>query len=488
MNVRSNVVFVLLVAMLAGLLFLAATRERAPHAAPAVKHEEAPTDAAARTDAVAFKPDASGADTETGTPRDAGVPVLGRPMRVVALGWDMLAPGIVANGNHATGEKGAFEAANLEVHLRHADAMSDVEVQLARGGVDESGADVAIVPLPAFAAAFERLRALEPEAFLLVGWSRGHEAILGGKGASLARPRDLRPGDEVHVATGHGEAATGFALLLLDAVGISPEHVRLVNDPHGADFSAVVRPFGLESSRDTPNKLLVSTADATQAVPIVAVAPHGLIEAHGQALAAWSKAWFQGVSRLRKDVPAAARLVALESGAPEASQLLESLGLSDLALVQGNARALGLSGRSAVTLQALFQRYLRLWRGVGAITVPAPDAAPVTTNVLAAVVRSDPSLASSTPDVTQSGIASGPPLLAERIVDPKVDEPTLVDGMGFLAGVFEKAVVRVTTRNPALARSAVEASYGRFDVVQGRLVVGTAPTASAALLEVVVSP
>ncbi len=481
MNVRSNVVFVLLVAMLGGLLVLAVTRDRTRHLAPAF-HPEVVADAGGpRADAHA----AAEAGVEAGgahEAKDAGSK-LGRAMRVVAVGWEVLAPGIVANAGRNPGEGSAFTAAGLEVHLRESDDMSDVESQLARGGADENGADVAIVPLPAFAASFERLRALEPEVFLVVGWSRGHEAILGGKGASLGK---AKTGEEVRVATGHGDAATGFSLLALDLAGMPPPRLRLVNDPKGADFAAVTRPFALETARDAPNKLLLSTADATQAVPLVAVAPHGLVEAHGDALEAWSKVWLDGVSRLHKDVPAAARLVAQEAGAPEAAALLERLGLADLATVRANARALGLAGRSAVTIPALFQRYLRLWREAGAVTVPAPETPPVTTLVLAALARRESSSGGPGSEPSASGGSNGSVLLAQRFADPKVDEATLVEAIGFLAGIFDRATIRVSTRAPALGKAAVESAYGRYDVAQGRVVSGTTPTAGAsALLEVI---
>ncbi len=310
---------------------------------------------------------------------------------------------------------------------------------------------------------------------------------------------------ETRLATGHGEAATGFSLLVLDAAGIPAGRVRLVNDAHrdgGAQFAAVTRPLTLETSGDAPNKILLTTADAPQAVPLVAVAPHGLIESHGDVLKAWSKAWIEGAAHLRKDVPTGARLVAQESGAPEASTLLERLGQIESATVHANARALGLSGRSAVTVPVLFQRYLRLWRDVGAISIPLPETAPISTSVFAALVRSDPSLADSAPgEAVRNGVFATV-LLASRVADTKVegaspaapghgqdlDESTLVESIGFLADTFERAEIRVSARAPGLAKAAVESAYGRFDIAAGRLLTGSAPQGSGALLEVLVGP
>jgi hypothetical protein len=484
--VRTKIVFVLLVAMLGGLVFFAASRERAPRAVPPE----------IKTAAVDAGPAEAGSDLgEAGaaaaTANDAG-PALGRPLRVAAVGWETAAAGIVANGGRAPGAKSSFTAAGVDVYLRATDSMAEVEALLARGGADEEGADVAIVPLPALVAAYERLRALEPEAFLVVGWSRGREAIVGAKDASLVKPPPGRgrETDEVRLATGHGDAATGFSLFVLDAAGMPPARVRLVNDTKGAQYAAVTRPLALETSGDAPNKLLLTTADATQTLPIVAVAPHGLIEAHGRLLATWCKVWLDGLERLRKDVPSAARQVTQEAGAPEASALLERLGQIEPATVRANARALGLSGRSAVTLPALFQHYFRLWREVGAVSVPPPDKAPIDTSVFASLVRGDRSLAEGGPsDPPRSVPADASVLLVHRFADAKVDEAALAASIGLLAGAFDRAAIRVSARAPGLASSAIEAAYGRFDIAQGRLLTGNAPPAGAsAAVEVLAGP
>jgi hypothetical protein len=491
-NVRSNIVFVLLLSMLGALVFFAVTRERTPHAAPAAAPGPGAADAEAADAGVESGVEAlEGSASATRAEAKDGGTTLDHPLRVVAMGWEVLAAGVVANGGRSPDGKSAFAAAHVEVRLRAADAMSDVEAQLARGGADEGGADVAIVPLPSFAASYERLRALEPEAFLVVGWSRGREAIVGATEASLVKAPKAQPGDEVRLATGHGDAATAFSLFVLDTAGIPPARVRLVNDPKGAQFAAATRPLPLETSADAPNKLLLTTADAPLAVPLVAVAPHGLIETQGDLLKTWCKIWLEGLERLRKDVPAAARLVTQEPGAPEASALLERHGQIEPATVSANARALGLSGRSAVTLPVLFQRYFRLWREIGALSVPAPDTAPVATSVFSALVRSDPALA----ERPAAEPARNPPakpsvLLVHRIADAKVDEDALVADVGFLASVFDRGALRVSTRPAALAKSAIEDAYGRFDIASGRLLAGAAPRAGGApaAIEVLVGP
>ncbi len=48
-------------------------------------------------------------------------------------------------------------------------------------------------------------------------------------------------------------------------------------------------------------------------------------------------------------------------------------------------RLAGLSGRSAVSLELLFQRNWALWREVGVLSTPAPEHAPLANSVVARV-------------------------------------------------------------------------------------------------------
>jgi hypothetical protein len=158
----------------------------------------------------------------------------------------------------------------------------------------------------------------------------------------------------------------------------------------------------------------------------------------------------------------------------------------------------GLSGRGAVTLEALFNHSWRLWRATGLLATPAPEAAPVNTAIVAALVRSDPSLA-------QAPAANGKPkpatdkgrlLLVARVGDPKLDEPALLATIGLLAGVFERAALRVSVRSAAgggvdaaRTKKVIESAQGQFDLAPGRLLPGTKPVDKAtAVVEVVEAP
>jgi hypothetical protein len=122
--------------------------------------------------------------------------------------------------------------------------------------------------------------------------------------------------------------------------------------------------------------------------------------------------------------------------------------------------------------------------------VPAPDTAPVATSVFSALVRRDPALTQgSSTEPSRSPPAKPSVLLVHRVADAKVDEDALVADVGFLAGVFDRAALRVSARPAALAKSAVESAYGRFEIAPGRLLTGAAPAGVApAAIEVLVGP
>ena len=162
-----------------------------------------------------------------------------------------------------------------------------------------------MLPLPAFVASFERLRALEPRAFLVLGFSHGREEVHATAGALLKPPAGT---DEVKlVALGPAtatdqavraigsESATLLGLFALDQLGVAPSRIRFVApsapDAKGAAFAAVV--MGAPDERPRA----FSTADASRLVPIVAVAPKALLDSNEKAVREWSKAWLDGLAR-----------------------------------------------------------------------------------------------------------------------------------------------------------------------------------------------
>ncbi len=241
--------------------------------------------------------------------------------------------------------------------------------------------------------------------------------------------------------------------------------------------------------------LLLTTADAPRLVPYVAVAPRGFIEQRSRALSAWAGAWLAGSRKLTRDPPGGARTVSSTKGAPEPISLLQTLGQSTPATLADNVRAMGLSGRSAVTLDRLFQRSWTLWRGASLLATPAPDQAPVSTGVVSSLARAEPSEAAGGDDEKPRDVGPSPKtLITYRQPDGKLDEAALIANAGLLAGVFERAPLRIAVNaggsvDKAKTKKMIDDATGRFGLSQGRLVAATkAIPGAAATIEVLTAP
>jgi hypothetical protein len=397
--------------------------------------------------------------------------------------------------------------------------LEAVEARLARGGSDPVGADVAILPLPAFVVAYERLRALEPRAFMIVGFSRGREEVHAASGALLKSPPG---GDEVKlVAFGPAtageatakasgtESATVLGLFALDLLGVAPARVRFVApaaaDAKSALFSAIAR--GAADDR----KLALSTADASRLVPIVAVAPKALLDASEPKMRELARAWLEGLGRAGKDASSVARRLANKEalplgagvgGAPEAIALLERLGQVEAATLAQQSSYFGASAKGPVTLATLTQRTWSLARAAGLTTSAAPEALPIDARIATALAPSSTSSPRAT-DVDAGGTDAGAgtgafaplptgatPLVLYRAVEAQADAASVAAQIGFLSGIFEHAAFRVTAKGgEKAARAIANAARERFDLPASRLATGTGEPAGAfAAVEILALP
>jgi hypothetical protein len=490
--VRVKIVFGLLLVLFAGYGFMLATRERTPHEAPALPTASASASAPIASASAPLPSASASAPAADGGPAK----LMDRPLRVVALGWDLAAPAVLANGGLDGAPTSDFAAAGVDVRVAPVESLGSVESALARGGADKDGADVAVIPFCSLVSSYEQIRALSPEAFFVVGFSRGREAIVSTK--------DTLPGAEVDPKKGismigaAGEPATFVGLFALDANGVPPSAVRLVAagaaKPDDPPLAAVDR--GLIPADGARRNILLTTADASRLVPFVAVAQHGLVEKHGAALAAFARVWLDGAKKLADDPPAAARQIANATSAPEPIALLKRLGDVTPASLADNARLVRLSGRGALSLEALFQESWRLWRGAGVLATPAPEAVPVSASVIATLVRNNPSLA--TPPKT-AGKAAPPnadalkALLTFKQPEGKLDEPALLSQAAMLADVFERSPVRVEVVkaggvDAAATKKLIEGVEQRFDVTPGRFVAGKKAPKAAGAVEILAAP
>ena len=488
MVVRRTFVLVSLVGMLGATMAMGHTRMRDVDAAP-----PSPTPA--------HEPDVSIAEAEpaatpkTSTPEQPNRPVYDAPLvgpdpaplRVVGLGWEILAPGILANDGATPGPSSHFEEVGLTVTFDAVTDVEDLQRRLGRGGHDEAGADIALLPYPEFVAAYERLRALSPQVFFVVGWSRGRDVVLAERPDALQRP----VGKDVVLEGAPGRASTLLGLFALDRAGVPMQHVTLHEPAPASDGSprarrsttlqAVQRSHANPSALDA-RKLVLSTAEATHLVPIVAVAPAGQLERRHAAMVAWSRGWLHGVDMVHADPTHAARRVAESEHAPEVVDLIDGLGWIAFASVGDNARMSGLAGRSALHLDTLFARTWDLWRSVGVLTTPAPELAPLRTEVVAEVAVRDDGRHHAAPERTDTvPRASAQPLLVvplELDLSDMAAEHDLQTEMAFLAAVFSRSELRLAiARNPRAAQRLATRARERHGLRQDRIVTERRPRA-----------
>jgi hypothetical protein len=403
-------------------------------------------------------------------------PALKRTLRTVALGWEWLAPGVIANDGGTAGTASAYKTAGLDASFSNASSVDDIASALAKGGGEAGGADIAILPLASYVASYERLRALSPEIVFVVGWSRGREAMFGGDQAALTK---LPATGQIKLVAQPAQPETFLALFVMDLAGVQASRVEVVDkDPKA--LTAVFR----NGKPKPPGKLLITSADTPRLMPIVAVAPHGFVEAHTAELETWGKVWLTGVKRLDADVPAGGRQVAAISGAPPVLQIIEALGQVEFASLRENAGALGLSGRGAVTLDQIFKTTWRIWRDNGVITTPPPEAVPLSTAMVASLVRADPTAVADSPRPrTASDDAKRPEVLlvvrATPGKDPsKLDAESFVTQIGWLAGVFDRLPLRIDVRDDAkTAQLLAEMARDRYGLRPAQLSSAKKPPA-----------
>lgn len=476
---RKNLVFALLLVLLVALvasLWVGASRTRAvanallgraePSAAPS---SSASASAGASASTAVPLPSASAA------PKPAGP----RKLSVVGLGWDALAPGLLAAGGLHSQPDSAFARAEVEVSFSVAGSMLEVEKSLASGSA-AGGADLAALPLSELVAAYEHLRALEPRVFFVSGWSQGRARLSG------PAPSKLPSSGSIGLDVTGGEDALAFALAILDLSGVALERVKI-----GSKDSQVQLRATSGDAAPAAGDTSLTTRDASHLLPYVLVAPRPLLEDAEPTLALFTQGWLEGSASLLKDRPQAARKLGTFEKAPDALSLLQQLGNFEPSLAFENAELLGLSGRGAVTIDTLLDWQSRTRRDAHAPQAPSFDAPLVDGRVVTRLVRENPKLARA-PDPLKRRPSTNASTVLLEAPQRGEDDARLVEKVGLLAGVFPRCDIRLTTdvRRAKLRGVVVERAATRYDLDRNRVLEAssTQPAGRAALLEVVRAP
>jgi len=493
---RSNIVFGVLLLMLLGLGTRFAAGSRTEHAAPSASGTARPTGPAANSSA---KATASASASKPGAAQPSAKPeaarvapgktkpkiLLDRALAVITSDWALATPGVLQNDGLEPNKKAPFSKAGLTVRLKTSEKPGDFENALARGGSDDAGADVAILPLPEFVAAYEALKALDPVMFLITGWSSGRE-VLFSRFDRLEKLPALGP---LTLRGAPGTSALFLTAFVLDTTARGLERVEFeandVETPQAALW-ALSRQELSSVPKSYDGNVLLSTGEALQLIPYVAVAQRAFVERHTEALVSFSRVWFEGQARVARDPTAASRRLAQLSGGPEPLALLAQLGEIRTSSVTDNALSAGVAGRGAVNLTSLFDRCWRYWRALKVLTTPSPERAPVSGDVITQLVLGNAQpgpTRPSAPRLPATRSAAQVPLLQLSGGSAARDDAGIIGEVGFVAGVFARSVLRLSVysqsafdkkRTDALVAQISE----RFDLGEGRLVANQARPAA----------
>lgn len=485
---RSKVVTVLLAVMLVSLLGMLLTRVRTKHDAPAEEVAASPTDAGAPEAA----PSSSAAASASGSARPPAPPPSG--MRVVGLGWEWLVPAVTPAGDPGPDEIAA------------AYALDGVEARLAKGPSDPGGAEIALMPLASLVVSYDRLKALDARAFLVVGFSAGREELRAAQPSALLK--GAGPEDVTLVAApaaAGSEAATLLGLFALDAIGVPASRIKVLPatapEAKAAAFAAALR--GAEDDR----KRVLSSADAPRAVPIVAVASGKALDADPSKYAAWARRWIEGAARARTDAATLARRLAAKEGAriapdsgspPEALALVERLGLFTPATLEDNGRLARAEGEAS--LAALLKDTWRVARAGGLVTGAPPEAPPLSLAVMKTVAPEADAGAPAPPASRDAGAEEGgapdagslaglstapsgsSPLMIARL-PADADAEAAARAIERLAFAFDRATIVVSVRGGEKPTRDALARAVAHGVVASRLALGK-PDAAATTIEI----
>lgn len=411
-----------------------------------------------------------------------------KPLRVAGLGWELVAPGAALIP--AGGGQPAAPAPPIE--LAPETTLDAVEQRLARGGADAQGADIAVLPLPAFVASYERLRALEPKAFLVVGFSHGREEVRASGGGLLRAPPAadevklvaLSPATaaDANAKAAGSESATILGLFALDTLGVAPSRIKIVApgtaEAKSATFAAVVK--GVADER----KVSFSSADAAYLIPIVAIAPKAVIDGREAQLREWSKAWLEGEVRTKADVPSLARRLASKEGlpfaqsvggAPEALVLVERLGQIENATLDRQTSLMGpLAAKFPVSLESLSTKTWSLARGGGLTNAAAPDPLPIDARVVATIAPPPKDTPPSAPADVDGGAGGFGPIPSGAVAllqyrASEGDNDRVAAQIYFLSGVFPTAAFKIAAKGGAKAAAALATATKEKGVAATRL-------------------
>lgn len=225
-------------------------------------------------------------------------------------------------------------------------------------GGDAGGVDMAALGVDRLADWTGLLRDAAPRTLMLVGRSRGQEALAAVGINSLLELRGKRLG-----ATS-SSSAYYFGLWLLSRAGLSVNDVRWVNLPSTLDAGRALREGRVDAAigihadvelaaRDRGGKVLVSTVDAPHLLSTVLVVRGEFAARYPDAVRRVIRGVLDAQAQIARDPGPAARL--LGEVAPALGDPLEAIASAPPSNLADNLAFFGLKGEAPVTYDELFQ-------------------------------------------------------------------------------------------------------------------------------------
>jgi ABC-type nitrate/sulfonate/bicarbonate transport system substrate-binding protein len=244
-------------------------------------------------------------------------------------------------------------------------------------GGDNGGVDLAAFSVDRLAHWTESLRDSAPRTVLLLGRSRGQEALGAVEIQKLADLRGRRLG-----AYSQGPGYY-FALWTLSRAGIAVGDVQWVELTSTLEAGSALREgradavVGLYADvelavRDRGGKILVTTSDAPHLISTVLVARGEFAARYPDAVRRIIRGILDGAALISKDATEGARL--LGEVAPYLGDPVEAIQSEPPATLKDNLAFFGLSGEAPVTYDELFQSATSLFVKIGrSKSPPSPE-------------------------------------------------------------------------------------------------------------------
>lgn len=250
----------------------------------------------------------------------------------------------------------------------------ELERALLFGG-EKGGVDLALLPVDRLAESWRSLRDASPRVELLVGRSRGQEALAAVGVPTLADLRGKR------IAAYSGSSSYYFALWLLSRAGLAPGDVRWVELASAMDAGTALREGRADAvvgyhgdvalaAKDRGGQVLATTADAPHLVATVLVARGDFAARYPDAIRRVMRGLFEATRAVQKDPLPAARL--LGEVAPYLGDPRDALAGAPPATLKDNLSFFGLSGEAPVTYDELFHSAGLLFAKLGKSGAPPP--------------------------------------------------------------------------------------------------------------------